>query len=170
MPYGSVPLWELPLLHPGGHQLRLLHPGGHQLHLLHPGWIPALFFFMDLHSMDLALHPSRLLHYSTSIVGVLSQSPVEQHCISQHPSCHSPALHLNHPQLTSIRESSSPVTTNQAPHIRHHSIQTFTVLSQGYTLSVCISTHRLDPSYSFDVFHPLSIRQGKDKDLLFLSL
>ncbi len=75
------------LLCPGGLQLCLFRPGGHQLHLLHPGWIPALFFFMDLHSMDLALHPSRLLHYSTSIVGtsgshsfggVLSQSPVEQ--------------------------------------------------------------------------------------------
>ncbi len=50
------------LLCPGGLQLCLFRPVGHQLHLLHPGWIPALFFFMDLHSMDLALHPSRLLH------------------------------------------------------------------------------------------------------------
>ncbi len=47
----------------------------------------------------------------------MSWSPVELHCISQHPSGHSPALLHDHSQLISIRESSSPVTTNQALYI-----------------------------------------------------
>ncbi len=48
---------------------------------------------------------------------VMSRSPVELHCISQHPSGHSPALHHNHSHLTSISETSSPVATNQALYI-----------------------------------------------------
>ncbi len=61
----------------------------------------------------------------------------------------------------------APIYVGCQPLLKTKKKKTFTVLSQGYMLSVCFSTHWLDPSHSFDVFHPLSIRQGKDKDLLF---
>ncbi len=76
-------------------------------------------------------------------MALLSWSPVELHCISQHPSGHSPALHHNHSHLTSIRESSSPVATNQALY-KTHSFQTLIVCSRGYKFFICLFTNMLD--------------------------
>ncbi len=88
----------------------------------------------------------------------MSRSPVELHCISQHPSGHSPALRHNYSHLTSIRESSSPVATNQALYKTALIPNTH---CRGYKLFICFSTYLLDPRCAVDVFLQWTLRRGE---------
>ncbi len=79
-----------------------------------------LIFINDINYMNINIYCMCVylyIHNDIHRTHILSQSLVELHCISQHPSGHSPALRHNHSHLTSIRESSSPVATNQALNI-----------------------------------------------------
>ncbi len=82
---------------------------------------------------------------------VMSQSPVQLHCIFQHPSGHSPALsQITHtwPPSGNPPQLSAPIKLS----IRLHSFQTLIVWSRGYKLFICLITYLLDPCCSVDVF------------------
>ncbi len=72
---------------------------------------------------------------------VVSRSPVELHCISQHTSGRSPALRHNHSHLTSIRESSSAVATNQALYKTALIPNTHCMISRLQALHLSIHQH-----------------------------
>ncbi len=87
----------------------------------------------------------------------MSQSPVELHCISQHPSGHSPALRHNHSHLTSIRESSSPVSTNQALYITALNPDTHCLVLRLHALHVSSPTCWI----TVNVFLQLTLLKGE---------
>ncbi len=93
----------------------------------------------------------------------MSQSPVELHCISQHPSGHSPALRHYHSHLTSIRESSTPVTTNHAPYITALNPDTHCLVSRlkALHLSYYLPAGSLKPC---GCLPQVEATEGKDKD------
>ncbi len=89
---------------------------------------------------------------------VVSRSPVELHCISQHTSGRSPALRHNHSHLTSIRESSSAVATNQAlyktaPYSKHS--------LSGLEVTSSSSVYSPTCWISVDVFLQLTLLKGE---------
>ncbi len=113
-------------------------------------------------------HMLQLLQQHGFVVEV-SRSPVELHFISQHPSGHSPALRHNHSHLTSIRESSSPVATNQAHYITALNPDHHYLASRLQALHL---SHRLPAGSPLlcGCLPPVDSTKGRDKDFQFLSL
>ncbi len=94
---------------------------------------------------------------------VMSRSTIQLHCFSQHPSGHSPALRHNHSHLTSIRESSSPIATNQALYKTVLILNTHCLVSRLQALHLF---HHL-PAGSLllcGCLPPVDSTKGRDKD------